>query len=413
MKTTNPLLEAFRAVLEERRAKGRLRALKVLPPDVADFSSNDFLSLSISPAFRELYLDNLCKTSNSHRIASSGSRLLDGDTDYAEDLEEFLARFHNAPSGRLFNSGYDANVGIYSCIPQRGDVIMYDELIHASTHDGMRLSRAGRRTPFKHNSVEDFQEKLQKEIDLDPLVRSGKRNVIVAVESLYSMEGDFAPIREILDVLESMLPLSNGHLIVDEAHSTGIFGPRGAGIVQGLGVEDRVFIRLHTFGKAVASNGAIVLCAPITREYLTNYARPLIFSSATGLPSLVATRTSYELMAEGATEPLQAQLQQRIELLRSSLANIAPASSAILCINHHPTSPIFSLRTKFPHDLAKICQKEGLMVRAIMSPTVPLGTERVRACLHARNSVEELEKLVDVIRKWVRVKEKELERARL
>ncbi|TPX25852.1 hypothetical protein DIZ76_011309 [Coccidioides immitis] len=407
MKTHNPLLETFRLILEERKAKGRLRSLKVLPPDVADFSSNDFLSLSTSAAFREQYMDNLARISNSHRIASSGSRLLDGNTNYAEDLEEFLARFHNAPSGRLFNSGYDANVGIFSCIPQRGDVIIYDELIHASTHDGMRLSRAGRRTAFKHNSVESFQRKLQEEIDLDSSIRSGKRNVIVAVESLYSMEGDFAPIKEILDVLESMLPNGNGHLIVDEAHSTGIFGPRGGGIVQRLGVEDRVFIRLHTFGKSIASNGAIVLCSPLTRDYLTNYARPLIFSSASGLPGLVATRTAYELMEKGATEPLQAQLQQRIESFRRKLAEISPADSIILHISHHPTSPIFSLRTKFPHDLAKTCQDKGLMVRAIMSPTVPLGTERVRVCLHARNSEEELQKLVAVIGQWVQSRERE------
>ncbi|WEW58248.1 7-keto-8-aminopelargonate synthetase [Emydomyces testavorans] len=411
MKRQNPLLESFKAILEERRTKGRFRSLKVLPPDVADFSSNDFLSLSTSAAFRELYLDNLAKLSDSHRIASSGSRLLDGNCNYAEALEDFLAGFHNAPSGRLFNSGYDANVGIYSCVPQRGDVIMYDELIHASSRDGMRLSRASKRVPFRHNSVQDFRYQLQKEIGLDPLVRSGKRNVIVGVESLYSMEGDFAPIREILDELESMLPHGNGHLIVDEAHSTGIFGPRGAGIVQSLGVENRVFIRLHTFGKSIASNGAIALCSPLTRDYLTNYARPLIFSSALGIPTLVATRTTYDLMAEGGTEPLQTQLQQRIQLLRTSLADISPADSSILQINHHPTSPIFSLRTKFPHDLAKACQKEGLMVRAIMSPTVPLGTERVRVCLHARNSVEELQKLVSAIGEWVQARQQP--RARL
>ncbi|KAI1912680.1 hypothetical protein LOZ12_002642 [Ophidiomyces ophidiicola] len=401
MATPNPLLERLRAILAERKTRGRLRSLKTLPSDVADFSSNDFLSLSTCPGFRDLYLDNLSKIAASHRLASSGSRLLDGNSEYAEELEKFLADFHSAPSGRLFNSGYDANVSIFSCIPQIGDVIMYDELIHASTHDGMRLSRASRRIAFQHNSVEDFRVKLQAEIDMDHLIRSGKRNVIVATESLYSMEGDFAPIREILDVLETLLPGGNGQLIIDEAHSTGILGPRGGGVVQSLGVQDRVFIRLHTFGKSIASLGAIALCHPITRDYLTNFARPLIFSSASGIPTLVATRTTYELMAEGAMVPLQTQLQQKIQLLRTSLAVISPTDKSILQMRHHPTSPIFSIKTKFPHDLAKACQQEGLMVRAIVAPTVPLGTERVRVCLHARNSIEEIQKLVAVIDRWV------------
>lgn len=255
MSSSNPLLQAFAVALEKREAKGTRRSLKILPPGVADFSSNDFLSLSTSAIFRDLYLENLAKASASHRIGSGGSRLLDGNSTFAETVEDFIAEFHGARSGLLFNSGFDANAGIFSCIPQPGDVIIYDELIHASVHDGMRLSRAGKRIPFKHNSVEAFRQVLENEVNQDPLIRSAKRNVLVAVESLYSMEGDFAPIREILDVLDSVLPNGNGQLIVDEAHSTGVFGPRGAGIVQALGVEDRIFIRLHTFGKALAGNG--------------------------------------------------------------------------------------------------------------------------------------------------------------
>lgn len=251
----NPLLLSLQAVLDQRRAANRLRALQLSSPAAADFSSNDFLSLSSHNSIRARYLDNLAAAAHSHPLASGGSRLLDGNSAYAEDLECFLISFHNAPAGRLFNSGYDANVGVYASLPQPGDVILYDELIHASAHDGMRLSRAGKRLAFKHNSVDDLRRILQQVIVTDDLVTVGTRNVFVGVEALYSMEGDFAPIREILDLLDEMLPAGNGHLLVDEAHSTGIFGPKGAGIVQSLGVEDRVLIRLHTFGKAIASNG--------------------------------------------------------------------------------------------------------------------------------------------------------------
>lgn len=241
--------------LKNREAKGTRRSLKLLPPDSIDFSSNDFLSLGTSASVRSQYLNNLITASDPGKLGSGGSRLLDGNSPYAEELERYIAAIHNAPSGLLFNSGFDANAGVFSSIPQPGDVIIYDELIHASAHDGMRLSRCSKRLPFTHNSVSDFRQILENLISCDPLIRSGDRNIFVALESLYSMEGDFGPIKEILDVVDAHSTHGNIHLIVDEAHATGVFGPRGTGIVQELGLEDRVFIRVHTFGKALASNG--------------------------------------------------------------------------------------------------------------------------------------------------------------
>jgi 8-amino-7-oxononanoate synthase len=312
------LLRCVRTVLDKRRAKGTLRQLRTFPSSSVDFSSNDFLSLSTSPAFQQQYLENLAAAVPTNRLASTGSRLLDGNSAYAERLERFIAAFHNAPCGLLFNSGFDANAGVFASLPQPGDVIIYDELIHASVHDGMRLSRAERRIPFKHNSVQSFENVLQEELSKNGLLEKGYASLFVAVESLYSMDGDFAPLRELLDILENRLHQRNGYMIVDEAHSTGVFGPKGAGVVQSLGLENRVFLRLHTFGKALAGNGgkpwlllkvvtcltsaAIILCSESIREYLVNYARPLIFSSAMGLPSLVLIRTAYEFMKQGRTE---------------------------------------------------------------------------------------------------------------
>lgn len=250
-----PLVETLAATLKRREAKSARRRLTILPKTAVDFSSNDFLSLSTSPAYRENFLSHVNNTPKDFAFSSGGSRLLDGNSAYAEELEQFVAKFHNAPSALLFNSGYDANVGVLSCIPQPGDVILHDELIHASTHEGMRLSRAGRREAFAHSCPEGLREVLKAEVARDPKVEDGTRNVFIVIESIYSMDGDVAPIKEFIKVVDELLPCGNGYFMVDEAHATGVFGPRGAGVVQELGVQNRMFIRVHTFGKALASHG--------------------------------------------------------------------------------------------------------------------------------------------------------------
>lgn len=249
------LLTSFRHALNNRDRKSARRRLTIVPETSADFSSNDFLSLSRSALFRTKLLTILNNAPASYPFASGGSRLLDGNSSYAEDLESFIAGFHRAPSGLLFNSGFDANVGVLSCIPQPGDVIVYDELIHASMHEGMRLSRAGKRVMFPHSSVSGLRDALRRLWEGDSLIRAGARNVFVVVESLYSMEGDVAPVKEFVSVFEEVLPGGNGYFVIDEAHATGVFGPSGAGVVQGLGVEEKMFIRVHTFGKALACHG--------------------------------------------------------------------------------------------------------------------------------------------------------------
>ncbi|KAH1556306.1 hypothetical protein KXX57_001353 [Aspergillus fumigatus] len=392
------LRESLRQALLRREAKSSRRRLTVLPQSSVDFSSNDFLSLSTSPAFRGRFLDLLHRAPPLYPFASGGSRLLDGNSTYAEELEKFIAEFHSAPSGLLFNSGFDANVGVFSCIPQPGDLIVYDELIHASAREGMRLSRAGKRVPFSHSSPDSLDEVLQSHIAADPLIQRGSRSVFIAIESIYSMDGDIAPIQDFLRVVDRLLPQGNGYFIVDEAHATGVFGPRGAGVVQSLGVEKRMFIRVHTFGKALASHGAIVLCCPDTRDYLINYARSLIYTTAMGFPFLASIRAAYELLVEGQTEPHQTKLQQLVAYFRDRLAELDAGDSAAFQVDHFPTSPIFSVRSRFPRQLAAACQQKGYVVRAIMAPTVPAGRERVRVCLHAGNTMEEIDGLVDTFK---------------
>lgn len=252
------LLSSFRHALGNRDRKSARRRLTIVPESSADFSSNDFLSLSRSPVFRRKLLSILNNAPASQPFASGGSRLLDGNSGYAEALEAYIAGFHGAASGLLFNSGFDANVGVLSSIPQPGDVVVYDELIHASMHEGMRLSRAGARVMFPHSSVGGLRDVLVRVREEDPRVSAGARNVFVVVESLYSMEGDVAPVSEFVRVVEECLPAGNGYFVIDEAHATGVFGPNGAGVVQDRGLEEKMFIRVHTFGKALACHGGML-----------------------------------------------------------------------------------------------------------------------------------------------------------
>lgn len=318
-KPRNGLEKTLRDRLDRRYVNSTLRKLTTAPQGAVDFSSNDFLSLSTSPALRSAFIDELTKSPN-FTLGSGGSRLLDGNSPFAIALEDEISSFHNAPAGLLFNSGFDANAGVFACIPQSGDIIVHDELIHASVHDGMKMSRAAKKVPFPHNCTKQLREILQGLVDEDVMIGKGPKNVFIAVESVYSMDGDIAPLQEIVDIVEEILPYGNGHIIIDEAHGTGVIGPKGRGLVCELGLEDKVFARLHTFGKALASSGgeygccdcaaitnyivAIVLCSPLVRSYLINYARPLIYTTFMPFPSLASIKASYTLLQNGTTEPV-------------------------------------------------------------------------------------------------------------
>jgi len=240
---------------DERRIRRRLPDPNTASTvDLIDFTSNDYLSLSSSHVLRNLLLTKLADAPDI--LGSGGSRLLvNGQVHSA--LEARLSKIFGSEAALLFNSGFDANVGFFSCVPQPGDLIVYDEFIHASVHDGIRASRTRRVVPFAHNSVHSLRQILTKLLsqEYQPGLRTGTNSVFVAVESLYSMDGTFAPLSAIVHVLETFFPLGNAHLVVDEAHSTGIYGPQGRGRVAQLGLESKVTARLHTFGKALAASG--------------------------------------------------------------------------------------------------------------------------------------------------------------
>jgi 8-amino-7-oxononanoate synthase len=227
-------------------------------PAPVDFSSNDYLSLSTSPLLRARVLAAL--HSSPAILGSGGSRLLVYNHAHVA-LEARLARTFRSPAALLFNSGFDANAGFFACVPQSGDALLHDEAIHASVYDGARASRiaARMRRPFAHNDVRALRTALCTLRDEYAALREGKSSVFVAVESVYSMDGTVAPLREILDTMKKAFPAGNAYLVVDEAHATGLYGPGGRGMVAQLGLEDRVLARLHTFGKALAASGGACL----------------------------------------------------------------------------------------------------------------------------------------------------------
>ncbi|KAF8243382.1 putative aminotransferase, partial [Wilcoxina mikolae CBS 423.85] len=384
--------QLFRA-LQRRRTLSSFRTLTLPVAGAVDFSSNDFLSLSSSPLLRSAFLSELT-ASPTFPLGSGGSRLLDGNSPYALQLESSISTFLHGEAGLLFNSGYDANAGFFACVPQPGDVVVYDELIHASVHEGMRLSRAAEKIAFPHNDTAALEEILRK------LPRPG-RNVFIAVESLYSMDGDLAPLVEIVAIMRRVFKGEGAHLVVDEAHSTGVYGDCGRGLVCELGLEREVFARLHTFGKALACNGAIVICSSLVREYLINYARTLIFTTALSFPALAAIRAAFRTLESGKTVELQTRLHALIKHLHKMLSEL-PESGPLLTIQNpeQQNTPIVALLTDRPRALAKYLQEGGYMVRPIVHPTVPRGKERVRVCLHAGNTEVEIRGLVGRIKEW-------------
>ena len=257
MSPRNGLYDTLEKSLIRRNSKGSRRRLSIASKTSVDFSSNDFLSLSKSRTLRSEFLKQI-QEADEIPLGSGGSRLLDGNSEFVEQLEKDIAEFHHAPAGLIFNSGFDANSALFSCIPQPGDVVVYDEFIHASVHEGMRLSRASICRAFTHSSISHLNSMIDLLLEEKPTLLSGKTNLIVAVETVYSMDGDVAPISQILDTLSTKLPRGNGHLIVDEAHSTGVYGDHGRGLICELGLEDRIIARLHTFGKALSSGGGSI-----------------------------------------------------------------------------------------------------------------------------------------------------------
>jgi len=359
--------------LEERRQNGSYRTLKP-ESDLIDFCSNDYLGFARSQLLR----DRVNAEINSHPNlnGATGSRLISGNLTYTEELERYIADLFSAEAGLLFNSGYDANLGLLSSLPQRGDTIIADELIHASLIDGARLSHANRYT-FKHNDLESLEAKL----------KNAKGIIYVVTESIFSMDGDTPQLEDMLALTEQY----GAHLIIDEAHAVGLYK---AGIVSALGLQDRVFARVVTFGKGLGCHGAIVLGSDVLRQYLINYARSFIYTTAAPFHQLATAKCAFKQLQ---TADMQIEeLRHRIKLFKKAIAlnsnngySLIDSNSSIQCVLLKSNN-----KAKF---IATQLQKLGFDVRAIMSPTVAEGSERIRICLHAYNTADEVTSLANEI----------------
>jgi len=363
--------------LAERAAQGNLRRLHTTA-GLIDFCSNDYLGLARSSQLRTL-IHKEEENYNDLPLGATGSRLLSGNHRLFEELERFIARFHRAEAALLFNSGYTANVGLLSALPQRGDTVFYDEASHASMKDGLRLSFA-KSYSFRHNSVEDLRHKLKR--------ASGQ--IFVLVESVYSMDGDLAPLPELAQLCKEQ----GAALIVDEAHAVGLYGDQGEGLVAALGLEEDVFARVMTYGKAMGCHGAAVVGPQVLRDFLVNYSRAFIYT--TGLPThaLVALKCAYSLL------PQLSAARQKVKQLAQSLSARLNQLHGVRCTPGN--SVICSVFLPEPGQLkplAAALQNEGFDVRPVMAPTVPQGTERLRVIVHAFNTEEEIEGLVQAIAK--------------
>ncbi|KAF5327681.1 hypothetical protein D9619_004659 [Psilocybe cf. subviscida] len=377
-----------------------------------DFNSNDYLSLSNSSKLRSHLLTKLSAAPDI--LGSGGSRLLVNSRAHAA-LEARLVDFFHGESALLFNSGFDANVGFFSCVPQPGDVVVYDEYIHASVHDGIRGSRVTRSSllAFAHNSVADLRRVLEKSRHEHASLRMATASLFVSVESLYSMDGTFSPLREIADLLDELFPLKNAYLILDEAHSTGIYGPLGRGRVVELGLEGRVLARLHTFGKALAASGAVVITSTLIRDYMLNYARSLIYTTSLSYANIIAADCSFDMLTDGTAQHLSKHLLDLSSYFSDTLRplllsrRIPPALVRLPShLSDHssqspfPPSPIVPVLTAHPRPLSTYLLALGMNARPITWPTVPKGKDRVRVCLHAGNTRDDVDRLIMGIIKW-------------
>ncbi len=370
-------MEFLTRKLAERQQNGTLRTLFV-PDGLVDFASNDYLGFA-----RWVGKGETMRGFG----GATGSRLISGNTAQAEALEAQIATFHGAEAGLLFNSGYDANVGLLACLAGEHDVYLCDELIHASMIDGTRLSKATK-IRFKHNDMQDLAQKL---VFAKEQTKAKNGNVLICVESVYSMDGDMASLKAMAD----LACLHGAYLIVDEAHATGIVGKGGEGLVQHLGLEKQVLARVHTFGKALGAHGAVVLGSAVLKAYLVNFARSFIYSTALPAHSLSAIALAYQACESPRFQTERTKLFENIATYKRLAKDLAyPALQSATAIQG-----IVIRDASKAKEMQKDLQEAGIYVKAILSPTVPEGTERLRICLHSYNTLEELEKLFAILHK--------------
>ncbi|MFC3157629.1 8-amino-7-oxononanoate synthase [Chryseobacterium arachidis] len=362
----------FEEALEKREKNGTLRILKQNQEGI-DFYSNDYLGLARNQEFQDLLL-KIVYENPKLLSGSTGSRLISGNSSIVVEAEEFIAKEHQYESALLFPSGYNTNLALFSTLPTRHDTIIVDEQIHRSVHDACKMSNA-KKLKFKHNDVEDLKKILKKQNGL----------CYVAIESLYSMDGDIAPIQEIVKITEKY----KAGLIVDEAHAFGVFG---YGLVDKFQFQNNVLATVITYGKALGTHGAAILTSDLIRSYLINFASPFIYTTSAHDFLWMSIFKGYEF--SNTNKKLLIDLEKnikifRIQNLKSPSSENSPIQAIIIPDNHRLRS------------LKETLLDNGYLTYAVFSPTVKEGTERLRICLHSFNTEEEIIGLTKIIKEFI------------
>ncbi|WP_036157190.1 aminotransferase class I/II-fold pyridoxal phosphate-dependent enzyme [Maribacter forsetii] len=382
------LPKKLQCVLAARKKEETFRTLHSIE-GLIDFLSNDYLGFAINETlFSKTF--QLLLTESVASNGSGGSRLLSGNHKLYNKLEPLLANFYKSDAALVFNSGYDANMGLFSALPQRGDLVFYDEYVHASIREGIRMSHA-KAYGFLHNDLSSLKEK----VDLNTARNEQKDSTVyIVTESVFSMDGDTPDLKAFAKYAKS-----NGYnLIVDEAHAVGVLGKIGEGLIPELKLEKDVFARTVTFGKAYGCHGAAVLGSNDLKDYLVNFAKPFIYTTALTPHTLATIITAHEHIEDLRKEPKRL-LSENVQFFKKQLGahkieqHFIKSDTAIQgCVI--PGS-------KKAKQVSNKLMDKGFNIKAILSPTVPEGQERLRICLHSYNSKEEIGLLVKLLASFI------------
>ncbi|KAI1170513.1 5-aminolevulinate synthase [Nemania sp. FL0916] len=382
--------------------------------NAVDLCSGDILSLGASEERRAEFLAELRRNPD-FTLGSSGVRLMDGHYSYLEDAEKSIATFHGAEAGLIVGSAYEANVAVWTAIPRPGDVILFDALVHASSHEGIRQSLAIEKVEFAHNDIESFRSSVLEIAASQPLIRQGKRSIIVAVESIYSMDGDVCPLRELVEAADDVLGCDgNIQFVVDEAHSIGVIGPKGAGLVCELGLEKEIAVVVHSYGKALGATGAVILGNKTIIDTLVNFGRSITYTTSPSFAFVAAIKSGYALLATAQTRDAQGRIQDLARLFFRSISShsLWPAAKGqgllyIPLLDRWEERPFLthilpiSTNQKYTWWLYFHLLSSSYCVFPVDYPIVPIGQSRLRIILHASNTDEQITDFVRLVFEWV------------
>ncbi|KAF7193777.1 8-amino-7-oxononanoate synthase [Pseudocercospora fuligena] len=377
-----------------------------------DFCSNDSLSFGGSGRLRKAFDEEMGQNPQV-QLGSCGSRLLEGNYRYIESVEEEIARYHGVEAALIVGSGAISNYAVLEAVPRPGDAIIYDELVHGSIVDGIARSLAGTRVSFAHNDVEAFRDALIQVQDSQPLIKQGKKCALIVVESFYSMDGDMAPLRELVQAAKEVFPRGNAQFVVDEAHSMGVVGEGGRGFVAALKLDSEIAIRTQTFSKAFGSIGGCILCNHTVKTAVMNFSRSVIFTAARPLQEIAAIRAGYKLMAQVETDEGRANIQCMVKRFFAA-AEAHPVlqeaeRSGVMSVplaedwqdRAFQTQLIFVwTREHYGRYLCFHLAEKSISAFAVTFPVVPKGSSRVRIVVHANQTAAQIDALVLHISEW-------------